>query len=45
MGGKNSSDKIEEKRGNIPPMINLRFGARALPINHKVQRKAEHVYR
>ena len=32
-GGKNISDKIEEKRGNISPMINLRFGARALPLN------------
>ena len=31
-GGENSSDKIEEKRGNISQMINLRFGARALPF-------------
>ena len=31
-GGKNNSDKIEEKgRGNIPLMINLRFEVRALP--------------
>ena len=28
-GGKNNSDKIEEKgRGNIPLLINLRFGVR-----------------
>ena len=42
-GGKTSSNKIEEKRGNTPPMINLRFGARALPLNPKVRRKAERV--
>ena len=36
MEGKNSSDKIEEKRrGNIPRMINLRFWIRALPISLK----------
>ena len=44
-GGKNSSDKIEERRrGNILLIINLRFGARALPLNPKVRRKAERVY-
>ena len=43
-GGKNSSDKIEEKKGNIPPLINLRFGARALPLDPKVLRKTELVY-
>ena len=42
-GGKNSSDKIEEKKGNISPMINLRFGARAL--NPQARRKAERVCR
>ena len=36
-GGKNNSDKIEAKgRGNIPLMINLRFGAQTLPSNPKV---------
>ena len=45
-GGKNSSDKIEEKRrGNIPRMINFRFGVRALPLNPEVGRKAVRVYR
>ena len=35
--GKNSPDNIEERRrGNIPLMINLRFRARALPLNSKV---------
>ena len=36
MRGKNSSDQIEEIRGNISPMINLRFRAQALPLNPKV---------
>ena len=43
-GGKNKSDKIEEKGGgNVSRMINLRFGARALPLNPKVRRKVERV--
>ena len=38
--GKNSSDKMEEKRrGNIPRMINLRFWIRALPLNPKSEGK------
>ena len=45
-GGKNSPDKIEERRrGNTPLMINLRFGARALSLNRKVWRKAKRVNR
>ena len=43
-GGKNNSDKIEEKRGNIPTLIKLRFGAQALRLNPKVRKKAERVY-
>ena len=44
--GKNSPDKIEERRsGIIPQMINLRFGIRALPLNPKVWRKADRIYR
>ena len=44
-GGKDNSDKIEERGGgNIPLMINLRFGARVLLLNPKVRRKAERVY-
>ena len=44
-GGKNNSDKIEEKRrGNIPLMINLRFGVQALLLNPKVWRKADRIY-
>ena len=46
MGGKNSSDKIEKKRrGNIPRMINLRFGVQALPLNPKIWRKVNRIYR
>ena len=36
--GKNSSDKIEEKGGNISPMINLRFRAQARPLKSKGKR-------
>ena len=38
-GGKNSSKKIKEKRGNISPIINLRFRVQALPL--KVQGKVQ----
>ena len=34
-----------ERRGNISPKINLRFEARAQPLNPMVWRKANHVYR
>ena len=44
-GGKNSPDKLQEKRGNIPRMINLRFGVQALPLNPNVWRKADRIYR
>ena len=41
--GKNNSDKIKGKiSGNIPRTINLRI--RALPLNPKVWRKADHTY-
>ena len=43
-GGKNSSHKIEEKRGNSSPMRNLRFRARAPPLNPKIRRKAASIY-
>ena len=43
-GGNNGSDKIEENRGNISAMINLRFGAQALLLNPEARRKAERVY-
>ena len=39
MRGKNNSDKIEEKRGNILLMINLRFGAKAVLLNPEARRK------
>ena len=39
-GGKNSFDQIEEKRGNIPPLIKLRFGARALSLNPKCPKES-----
>ena len=38
--GKNATDSIEEeRRGNIPRMINLRFWIRALPSNPKSEGK------
>ena len=43
--GKNSPDKIEERRRNIPQIINLRFGVRTLLLNPKVWRKAGRIYR
>ena len=33
-----------DKRANISQMINLRFGAQALPFNPKARRKAERAY-
>ena len=37
-------NKIEQKRGNISPMINLRFRSWALPLNPEAWGKVEHVY-